>query len=115
MNQYPSTYRNLVLTGGIRVLKKDQPSSPETSKDIFASESIDECKSFYSWFDTKFLRFSVLINIRSLTIINDNTFRFVPTPPSGKFDHIYTNQNYTAFNLPQEYIDVIESVIKERK
>lgn len=107
---------NLVLTGGIRVLKKDQTSSSGTSKDIFTSDNIDECKSFYSWFDTKFVRFFVLINISSLTIINDNTFRFVPIPPTGKFDHIYTDEElYKAFNLPQKYIDVIEAVIKERK
>ena len=30
--------------------------------------------------------------------------------------HIYTDQElYEAFNLPQKYIDIIESVIKERK
>lgn len=54
---------NLVLTGGIRVLKKDQTSSSGTSMDIFTSDNINECKSFYSWFDTKFVRFFVLINI----------------------------------------------------
>lgn len=43
-------------------------------------------------------------------------FRFVPAPPSGKFDHIYTDAElYKAFNLPQKYIDVIEAVVKERK
>ena len=43
-------------------------------------------------------------------------WRFVPAPPSGKFDHIYTDEElYKAFNLPQKYIDVIETVIKERK
>ena len=43
-------------------------------------------------------------------------WRFVPAPPSGKFDHIYTDAElYEAFNLPQKYIDVIEAVIKERK
>lgn len=52
----------------------------------------------------------------SREIMNDNTFKFVPAPPSGKFDHIYTDEElYKEFNLPQKYIDVIESVIKERK
>lgn len=37
-------------------------------------------------------------------------------PPSGKFDHVYTDEElYEHFNLSQKYIDVIESVIKERK
>ena len=31
-------------------------------------------------------------------------------------DSIYTDEElYKAFNLPQKYIDIIESVIKERK
>ena len=57
------------------------------------------------------------INISKLgPMLDDNCFRFVPAPPSGKFDHIYTDTElYKAFNLPQKYIEVIESVIKERK
>lgn len=52
--------------------------------------------------------------------INWNThndyFRFVPALPTGKFDHIYIDQElYEAFDLPQKYRDVIEAVIKERK
>ena len=51
-----------------------------------------------------------------MTFINNDYFRFVPAPPSGKFDHIYTDEElYKAFNLPQKYIDIIEAVIKERK
>ena len=62
-------------------------------------------------------RFFVAINISKLNnILTDDCFRFVPAPPSGKFDHIYTDEElYKAFNLPQKYIDVIEAVIKERK
>lgn len=65
----------------------------------------------------KFTRFFLLCNISKLTVTFDNDyFRFVPAPPSGKFEHIYTDEElYKAFNLPQKYIDVIESVIKERK
>jgi len=83
---------------------------------IFESDSLDECKSFVSWLNTKFTRFFVLINISKLgPILTDDYFRFVPAPPSGKFDHIYTDEElYKAFNLPQKYIDVIEAVIKER-
>lgn len=83
----------------------------------FSSDNKFECESFVSWLNTKFTRFFVAINISKLTvIICDNCFRFVPAPPSGKFDHIYTDEElYKAFNLPQKYIDVIETVIKERK
>jgi len=86
------------------------------SQMIFRTDSLDECKSFISWLNCKFTRFFVLMNISKLTCTyDDDYFRFVPAPPSGKFDHIYTDEElYKAFNLPQKYIDVIEAVIKER-
>lgn len=66
---------------------------------------------------SKFTRFFLVPNISKLNNIQtDHCFRFVPAPPSGKFDHIYTDEElYKAFNLPQKYIDIIEAVIKERK
>ena len=59
----------------------------------------------------------ILINISKLgPVFTNDYFRFVPAPPSGKFDHIYNDQElYDTFNLPQKYRDVIEAVIKERK
>lgn len=83
----------------------------------FSSDSKEECENFVSWLNCKFTRFFVAINISKLTgILTDDCFRFVPAPPSGKFDHIYTDKElYETFNLPQKYIDVIEAVIKERK
>lgn len=83
----------------------------------FSSDSRQECEYFVSWLNTKFTRFFVAINISKLTgIICNDCFSFVPAPPSGKFDHIYTDDElYKAFNLPQKYIDVIEAIIKERK
>lgn len=48
-------------------------------------------------------------------MLTNHVFRFVPAPPTGKFDHIYTDKElYKDFNLPQKYIDVIEAVVKER-
>ena len=87
------------------------------SEIIFQSNDINECKSFESWITSKFVRFFLFGNISTRSnIFNSNYFRFVPAPPSGKFDHIYTDEElYKVFNLPQKYIDVIESVIKERK
>ena len=84
---------------------------------VYRANSIDECKSLESWINCKFTRFFVLMNISKLTgILTNHYWRFVPAPPSGKFDHIYTDAElYEAFNLPQKYIDVIEAVIKERK
>ena len=83
----------------------------------YSSNSLEECESFKSWLETKFTRFFVAINISKLgPILTDDYFRFVPAPPSGKFDHIYTDEElYDAFNLPQKYRDVIEAVVAERK
>lgn len=110
---------NMQVISLSRILDKSKGETPTigTSSLTFASDDIDECKSFISWLNTKFTRFFVAINLSKLTgILTDDCFRFVPAPPSGKFDHIYTDDElYKAFNVPQEYIDVIEAVIKERK
>lgn len=109
---------NVKVTGACYLLDKSKGDQSPSSQSqcIFKSNNIDECKSFISWLDTKFTRFFILLNVSKLTgIFTDDYFRFVPAPPSGKFDHIYTDEElYKAFNLPQKYIDVIEAVVKER-
>ncbi len=104
---------NSTFIGTPRILKEVPPGAYGCA---FSSDDIAECESFVSWINTKLTRFFVAINISKLTgILTDDYFRFVPAPPSGKFDHIYTDEElYKAFNLPQKYIDVIEAVIKER-
>lgn len=96
---------------------KGETSPSGASECTFCSDNKSECESFISWLNCKFTRFFVAINISKLTgILTNDNFRFVPAPPSGKFDHIYTDKElYKAFNLPQKYIDVIEAVVKERK
>ena len=110
---------NMQLISISRILdtSKGEKSPSGASECVFSSDNKSECESFVSWLNTKFTRFFVAINISKLTgILTDDCFRFVPAPPSGKFDHIYTDEElYKAFNLPQKYIDVIEAVIKERK
>lgn len=105
----------------IRVLKKGIDSSSGTSMNVFTSDDIEECKSFYTWINSKFTRFFILINLSSLTILNNNTFRFVPAPitkEDGTYNWSikYTDELlYKHYNIPQKYIDIIESIIKERK
>ena len=105
--------------GVSRLRDKHTDAKPDssTAKVVFASDNELESKSFLSWIDSKLVRFMLAINISKLSnIMCNNFFRFVPAPPSGKFDHIYTDKElYKAFNLPQKYIDVIEAVVKERK
>ena len=94
-----------------------ETSLPDDSIAVYASDDLSECQSFLSWLKTKFVRFFVAVNISKLApMMCNECFKLVPAPPSGKFDHIYTDEElYKAFNLPQKYIDVIEAVIKERK
>lgn len=91
----------------------------------FTSDIEDECKSFVSWLNCKFTRFFTAINQSKLTgVITNDCFRFVPAPISGKFDHIYTDEElYEAFGLNKSeaqtkdgvrYRDIIEAVVKER-
>ena len=94
-----------------------ETSLPDDAVAVYASDDLSECQSFISWLKTKFVRFFVAVNISKLApMMCNECFKLVPAPPSGKFDHIYTDEElYKAFNLPQKYIDVIEAVVKERK
>lgn len=94
-----------------------ETSLPDDAIAVYASDDLSECQSFLSWLKTKFIRFFVAVNISKLApMMCNECFKLVPTPPTGKFDHIYTDEElYKAFNLPQKYIDIIEAVIKERK
>ena len=118
-SRFMSDYGSSTVIGLSRILdtSNGEKSPSGASECIFSSDNRAECESFISWLNTKFTRFFVACNISKLTgILTNDYFRFVPAPPSGKFDHIYTDQElYEAFNLPQKYIDIIESVIKERK
>ena len=107
----------------------------ENSKDLklsndsfifFESDSKEECESFVSYVYTRLVRFLISCNIGLYKGWNkQSTFKFVPAPTvldangnrvPGKFDHIYTDEElYKTFNIPQEYIDALGAVIKERK
>ena len=73
-----------------------------------------EAESFISYINTRVVRFLVFLNAFTVGVINDETWRFVPAPDA--FDHIFTDDElYKKYNLTQEEINIIESVIKERK
>lgn len=88
--------------------------SSGTSCNIFTTDNVDEGKSFISWLYTKFIEFLILINLGSLTMINERGFRFIPDP--GPFNHIFTdNELYEKYNLTTDEINIIESLIKDRR
>lgn len=73
----------------------------------------DECKSFVSYMNTKLVSFLYYLGCCGTTLTKE-FFRFIPDP--GAFDHIFTDQElYKKYNLTDEEINIIESVIKERK
>lgn len=85
------------------------------AKYVFSSDNICEISNFCSYINTKLVRFLVLIGNEVLTgVTNKEFWRFVPDP--GPFDHIFTDDElYKKYNLTKEEINIIESVIKERK
>jgi len=83
---------------------------------VFGSNNETEVKSFKSYIDSKLVRFLIFFQVGvPSNILTNDTFRFVPKPPLGKFDRIYTDDEiYKAFKLPNEYIEVIEAVVNDR-
>lgn len=81
---------------------------------VFSTDNVNEVEYFKSWVDTKFIRFLVLIGFNVLTgVLNPEFWRFVPAPKA--FDHIFTDDElYKKYNLSEDEINIIESVIKER-
>lgn len=76
--------------------------------------SKEQCSYFRSYINSKFVRFLVLMSIHGVGIYDRETWRFVPAPEA--FDHIFTDvELYKKYNLTDEEINIIESIIKERK
>ena len=83
-------------------------------KVLYNLDSDDECDSFISYVNTRFIRFLIFMGVCGQSITNDETWRFVPDP--GAFDHIFTDQElYQKYGLTDDEIKIVESVIKERK
>lgn len=79
----------------------------------FSSDSLDECKSYVSFMESKFVKF-LMLSSRIGTMVGVEAKRFVPAPEA--FDHIFTDAElYEKYNLTAEEIKIIEAVIKERK
>lgn len=96
------------------IVTDDTKELSSNYKIMFSSDNKDECNSFVSYCNTKFVRFLLLSGIVGISITASETWRFVPDPIT--FDHIFTDEElYKKYNLTPEEINIIESVIKERK
>lgn len=82
-------------------------------KVILSSDNRYVCASMQSWLNTKFVRFFIYGRLCGISpVISDITFAMVPAPEA--FDHIFTDQElYEKYQLTDEEINIIESVIKE--
>jgi site-specific DNA-methyltransferase (adenine-specific) len=81
--------------------------------EIYCSDSKETIKSVQSYFNCKLIRLLFYINAMS-TYMEESNFDKIPDP--GKFDHEFTDKElYDKYDLTQKEINIIESVIKERK
>lgn len=75
-------------------------------------DTAEECESFISYMNTKLVSFLYYIGCCGTTLTKE-FFRFVPEPKA--FDHIFTDEElYKKYDLTDEEINIIESVIKSR-
>lgn len=92
---------------------KDINSLAKVRTLTFSSNNINECTSYVSFMESKLVKF-LLLSARIGTMIGREAKRFVPAPEA--FDHIFTDEElYKKYNLTDAEINIIESVIKERK
>ena len=105
---------NTLLFGKMRIQELKNPHIGDSEKMIFSSDNRDECNSFISFANSKLVRFIAFTLIDGQQPKFEMIWRFVPDP--GAFDHIFTDDElYKKYNLTKDEIDLIESVIKERK
>ena len=117
--------------------ENERSNKASTSVKIFASDNKGEVVSFYTWINTKFIRFLVMLRLCVLTgILNEYAWRFVPHPNNWTVlyedntlegytpdeNGIYTDDSgikhcslYAKYKLTPDKINMIESIIKERK
>ena len=98
--------------------EKDNGRELKDNEAIIAGYKTEEqCQSCISYMNTRLIRFLMLLSVHGQHIfssIDMTTWRFVPSPDS--FDHIFTDDElYKKYNITQDEINIIESVIKERK
>lgn len=106
---------NCMCISKSEVAENDNLPKVKNSCLTFSSKEYQECQNFIVWTETRFVRFLFFAGLLSRNSIGtDYGWRFVPDP--GAFDHIFTDDElYKKYNLTKDEIDLIESVIKERK
>jgi hypothetical protein len=132
-DSYPAGGSSLCLDIGYLVIpycrlldtNEYRQSTLKTSIVAYSSDNKDECKYFISYLECKLIKLLIMVNLHSrLRVIRNDNFRFVPEPMvldgqgnkvPGSFDHYYTDSElYKTWNIPQEYIDIIDAIVRHR-
>lgn len=102
----------VVGTTNISIIKPNEvPKGSFIILKYFDTEN--EAKSFVSFAYSRLVGFLIYFGTTGATL-NETFWRLVPDPE--KFDHIFTDAElYKKYNLTEDEINIIESVIKERK
>lgn len=108
---FDSTSKVLGVTNMSIVKPNEVPKGSFIILKYFDTE--EQCKAFISFMYSKVIAFCIYLGLVGATL-NKEFWRFIPDP--GAFDHIFTDEElYKKYNLTKEEINIIESVIKERK
>lgn len=77
-------------------------------------DNISEAESLVSYLNTKLIRFITSMSLTGTTTSKEEFWRFVPDP--GELNHIFTDEElYKKYSLTPGEINIIESIIKDRK
>ena len=107
-----STGNTLMLIQPYKQTSKYKRNADTTLLISFDNEY--QADSYIQYINTRLIRFLFFISCCGMHLNNEYSWRFVPDP--GAFDHIFTDEElYKKYNLTDDEIKLIESVIKERK
>ena len=112
-----TSFSNFSSDGKLLVINPMSIAEQEANgnyKNLYSSNNKYECESCISYLNTAIIRFILYASCCGNSVTAQETWRFVPAPEA--FDHIFTDQElYKKYDLTDEEINIIESVIKERK
>ena len=135
-NRFFATDGKALVLSDYEILKMGIRPKSNTTMRLFSSDNLNECNNYLSWIYSKFVRFLLVCGMCVRSSVSDECWRFVPNP--GSFDRIFEDKPldgytpdengeyidadgnkhcslYAKYKLSDEEINVIESVIRERK
>lgn len=111
----------LSKTGMLQCIKIGKTCTIEETQNLSSSYKVlcsanteTELQYKWSYINSRLVRFLVLAGLCTQSILTPETWRYVPE--QFEYNHIFTDQElYEKYKLTMEEINIIESVIKERK